>query len=186
MSNTTETFISVDVETAGPNPCTFSLLAIGACLVTDPDSCFYVEIQPVNTKATDEALAISQLNLDKLQESGLPPEDAMIQFSQWVEKVTPEDNRAVFVAFNASFDWMFVNENFHRYLGYNPFGHKALDIKAYYMGMRGIPWSETSWEPIANRYLDDRPLKHKALQDAKDQAEVFCQMLKEHRNNNGE
>ncbi len=181
MSQIAETYISVDVETAGPNPGNYSLLAIGACLVMDPEVAFYVELQPVNQEATPEALKISQMDLRNLEESGLPPEGAMRHFSKWVEEATPEGSQAVFVAFNAPFDWMFVNEYFHRYLGYNPFSHKALDIKSFYMGMKGVPWCDTGWQPVANHYLENRPLSHHALQDARNQAEVFRQMLEEQR-----
>jgi ribonuclease T len=179
MTKKMETYISVDIETAGAYPGYYSLLAIGACLVTNPESAFYVEIQPVNSEANAEALAVSQMELPALEENGLPPEEAMSQFSQWVAEVTPEGSQAIFVAFNAPFDWMFINTYFHQYLGYNPFGHKALDIKAFYMGMKGVPWNETGWQPITNRYLDNRQLKHNALQDAQDQAEVFRQLLEE-------
>ena len=41
-------------------------------------------------------------------------------FADWVAEITPPDHRPVFTAFNAPFDWMVVNEYFHRYLGYNP------------------------------------------------------------------
>jgi len=179
MSKKPQIYISVDVETAGPYPGNYSLLAIGACLVLEPQKKFYVEIQPVNTEATAEALSISRMDLAELQETGLPPGEAMLRFSQWIAAVTPEDSQAVFVAFNAPFDWMFVNHYFQHYLGYNPFGHKALDIKAFYMGLTGVPWEETGWYPVAKRYLDNRLLIHHALQDAQDQAEVFRQMLEE-------
>ena len=61
----------------------------------------------------------------------------MADFAAWVERVTPEGSLPVFVGFNAPFDWMFVNEYFHRHLGRNPFGHVAVDIKAYAMGRDG-------------------------------------------------
>lgn len=179
MPMKTETYISVDVETAGPFPGNYSLLAIGACLVTDPNKNFYVEIQPVNSDATAEALEISQLDLAALQENGLPPKEAMSRFSQWVAGATPEGSQPIFVAFNAPFDWMFISDYFYRYLGHNPFGHKALDIKAFYMGFMGVPWDKTGWRTVANRYLNNRLLSHHALQDAQDQAEVFRQMLAE-------
>jgi DNA polymerase III epsilon subunit-like protein len=179
MSITTETYISVDVETAGPYPGSYSLLAIGACLVSDPKNNFYVEIQPVNAEATAEALEISQLNMVELKERGTTPQEAMSGFADWLRKVTGEGSQPIFVAFNAPFDWMFISDYFYRYLGHNPFGHKALDIKATYMGLMGVPWDETGWHTVSNRYLDNRPLKHHALQDAQDQAEVFRKMLEE-------
>jgi len=181
MPKKTDTYISVDVETAGPYPGNYSLLAIGSCLVTDPNIMFYVEIQPLNAEATADALEISQLDLAALQEKGIPPKEAMSRFSQWVTDATPDGSQPVFVAFNAPFDWMFINDYFFRYLGHNPFGHKALDIKAFYMGIMGVSWDETGWRVVANRYLENRPLRHHALKDAQDQAEVFRRMLVEQR-----
>ena len=43
-SQINEAYISVDVETAGPNPGQYSLLSIGACLVFVPAKTFYVEL----------------------------------------------------------------------------------------------------------------------------------------------
>lgn len=174
-----ETFISVDVETAGPNPWNYALLSIGACLVTDPETQFYIELQPVNDAQVDTAIQISKLDLEQLKAHGCPPMEAMSRFSQWVLESTPTGSQPVFVAFNAPFDWMFINDYFYRYLGHNPFGHKALDIKAFYMGMVGCSWQETGMNKVANTYLRNRLLTHHALQDALDQAEIFQGMLKD-------
>ncbi len=174
-----ECYLSVDVETAGPNPAEYSLLSIGACTVDEPQRTFYVELQPVNDNATQEALMISRMSLDKLRQRGLPPAEAMAQFEAWVQEVTPAGKRPVFVAFNAPFDWMFIHDYFHRYLGRNPFGHSALDIKAFFMGLAGVRWGETGMRNVATRYLDDRHLTHHALRDALDQAEIFAKMLAE-------
>jgi ribonuclease T len=124
-----ETFISVDVETAGPIPGQYALLSIGACLVGETSSSFYIELHPDHITVIDEALAISGLSLENLKKTGTPPKEAMQVFANWVSGVTPEGQRPVFVALNAPFDWMFINDYFHRYLGFNPFGHSALDIK---------------------------------------------------------
>jgi DNA polymerase III epsilon subunit-like protein len=172
-----ETYVSVDVETAGPYPGEYSLLSIGACLVEEPGQAFYVELQPVNDNAVPEALAVCHLSLEELRARGAPPLDAMAQFAAWVESVTPPGTRPLFVAFNAPFDWMFVNDYFHRFLGQNPFGHHALDMKAYYMGQTGGRWADTSLHRIMAQYGGTRTLTHHALQDALDQAELFRRML---------
>jgi ribonuclease T len=172
-----ETFVSVDVETAGPNPGRYSLLSIGACLVADPERAFYVELQPLNDKATESALTVSQFSLQELAHTGLPPAEAMQRFADWLAEEIPAGRQPVFVAFNAPFDWMFVCDYFHRFLGHNPFGHAALDLKALYMGVAGVPWSETTMRYVGARYLDGRELTHNALQDAQDQAELLCGML---------
>ncbi len=174
-----ETYISVDIETAGPNPTNYSLLSIGACVVGDPQRSFYVELQPINMHAVAEAMQVNQLSLERLAKDGVPPAEAMTRFEAWLKAVTPPDQRPIFVAFNAPFDWMFVNDYFHRYLGRNPFGHSAVDVKSYYMGLRRVRWSETSMRKLAPGYRPDQPLTHHALQDAQDQAELFRRMLSE-------
>ena len=172
-----ETYISVDVETAGPNPGGYAMLSIGACTVAEPVETFYVEIKPDKDAFSLEALEVSGLSMDELRENGVPPERAMGQFADWVNNVTPENNRPIFVAFNAPFDWAFVNDYFHRYLGHNPFGHSALDMKAYFMGASGVAWSDTGFEKATSYYKINHPLTHNALQDALDQAELFRKML---------
>lgn len=174
-----EGYVSVDVEAAGPNPSQYSLLSIGACLVADPQRTFYVELQPDNDHFTPEALAVSRLSLEELAEHGVPPAEALSRFEAWLEAEVPPDRQPIFVAFNVAFDWMFVSDYFHRYLGRNPFGHAALDLKAFYMGLTGVPWSETTMRYVAARYLGNRQLTHHALRDAQDQAELFQKMLAE-------
>ncbi len=89
------------------------------------------------------------------------------------------------MALNAPFDWMFVNDYFHRYLQRNPFGHSALDIKAFYMGFAGVHWAQTSIACVLERGTCGRKLTHNALQDARDQAEVFAHILEEVRARSG-
>jgi DNA polymerase III epsilon subunit-like protein len=129
--------------------------------------------------ALPEALAVSRLSMDRLAEHGLDAADGMRQFDIWLEEAVLEDKRPIFVAFNAPFDWMFVNDYFHRYLGRNPFGHSSLDIKSFYMGLSGVTWPETSMRSIIQRYLGNQQLTHHALRDAMDQAEIFRKMLAE-------
>ena len=179
-----ETYISIDVETAGPNPAEYPLLSIGARTVTKTVETFYVEIQPDHEAFSPEALQISGLDMDKLRENGVPPVEAMQAFADWIRDVTPKDSKPVFAAFNAPFDWMFVNDYFYRYLGYNPFGHSALDLKAFFMGMQGVRWGDTGFEKTTKYFGINHPLTHNALQDALDQAELFRKMLEEARKRN--
>lgn len=171
-------YISVDIETSGPNPHDYSLLSIGACTLVTPRQTFYIELIPTSDQATIEAMAVNQLSLQKLARQGLAPEEGMRQFEDWLAQVVL-DQSPIFLAFNAPFDWMFVNDYFHRFRGYNPFGHTAIDIKSFYMATGGVTWSQTSMDHIARRYLGDRSLSHHALQDAIDQADIFLQMLLE-------
>lgn len=174
-------YVSVDVETAGPNPGLYSLLSIGACTLAKPPQTFYVELQPVNDNQTPEAHAVHGLSLEALAKDGLPPAEAMQRFETWLASATPPGGKPLLVSFNAPFDWMFICDYFHRYLGRNPFGHSALDIKAFYMGWSGSSWGETSMSHVSRRYLGNQQLSHNALRDALDQAEVFRRILAEAR-----
>ena len=173
-----EVFISVDVETAGPTPGRYSLLSIGACLVDAADSPaphdgFYIELKPTTAEALPEALAVGGFSLAGLAETGATPEAAMLAFEQWIDAVVPAGAVPVFVGFNAGFDWMFVADYFDRFLGRNPFGHTAVDIKSYSMGLSGSSWAGTSLKRLSPRYLDGSKLSHNALGDAQDQARLF-------------
>ncbi len=172
-----EIYISVDIETAGPYPFEYSMLSIGACTTGETRQTFYVELQPLNDKATPEALEVSHLSLERLAQEGLQPAEAMRQFARWLAEQTPVGQRPVFVAFNAGFDWMFVNAYFHHFLGFNPFGHTALDIKALYMGLFRVQWRETSMRYISKRLMGEHQLSHHALHDAIDQAVIFEKLL---------
>ena len=153
-----EAFVSVDVEIAGPNPAQYALLSIGTCLVSNPELGFYVELKPSSLNATTEALSVHQLSLEQLAETGLPPSEAMSRFETWLKAEVPAGYKPVFVAFNAPFDWMFVNDYFHRYLGRNPFGHTALDIKAFYMGLARVSWSDTAMKQVGPRFVENLKL----------------------------
>src|ERR1700677_4055426 len=116
-----EVYISVDVEAAGPVPATYSMLSIGAVIVDDPKATFYVELKPVNNKSIASAMRVVGRTLADFSKSGLAPKKAMASFRDWIRSVSKQ-GRPVFVGFNATFDWAFVNFYFHEYLGENPFG----------------------------------------------------------------
>jgi ribonuclease T len=169
--------IVVDVETAGPNPGSYSLLSIGACTLAEPQHNFYVELKPDSKAFEKQALDVSHLSIEKLSKKGTSPREALQQFADWVDKVLPTGAVPIFSAFNAPFDWMFVNDYFHRYLGRNPFGYKALDIKAFYMGQHGTTWADTSLHKICQRYNCRLELPHHALEDAIESAALFRTIL---------
>jgi ribonuclease T len=173
MQTNREIFISVDVETAGPIPGEYSLLTIGACDVDNPERTFCCDLRPINRNADPKALEISGLSLEHLDRTGLLPHVAMERLDAWVRKDSAGDGRLVFVGLNAPFDWSFVNYYFHRFLGRNPFGFAALDIKAYFMGATGCRWADTRSSHMAERLKPRRSADHQALHDAQYQAELF-------------
>jgi DNA polymerase III epsilon subunit-like protein len=173
MTSKREVFLSVDVETAGPIPGEYSLLTIGACNVTDPTHTFACELKPTTRNADPDALKVTGLSLDRLEREGLKPNAAMQAFHDWIVHAAGADGAPVFVGFNAPFDWSFVNYYFHRYLGKNPFGFAALDIKSMYMGAARSSWSDTRSSQIAAVLKPSLKGDHNALHDAQYQAELF-------------
>lgn len=177
-----ELYVSVDVETSGPVPGIYSLLSIGACLVSEPAQSIYLELQPDGTEYDPEALAVTGLNLAKLESEGLPPQVAMFKLEQWLTQVCPAGEKIVFVGLNSPFDWSFINYYFHKYHGRNPFGFTAIDMKSYYMGVTGCRWKDTKSSHMTARLNPHSAPNHNAVGDARFQAELFSLMLAEGRN----
>src|SRR5947209_16376309 len=98
-------------------------------------------------------------------------------FREWIKKIS-SDTSPVFVGFNATFDWSFINWYFHTYLGENPFGIGGIDIKSFYMGMSGCSWEDTRSSQIPATFKGPSHHTHNALDDAKEQAEMFELMLR--------
>lgn len=173
MTDRREVYLSVDVETAGPIPGEYSLMSIGACNVDTPGRTFACELKPLNRNADPKALEITGLSLETLDQRGLPPEEAIRRFDEWVRAEAGTSGPPVFVALNAPFDWSFVNYYFYRFIGRNPFGFTALDIKAYYMGVTGCQWADTRSSRMAKSLKPTLTGDHTALHDALYQAELF-------------
>lgn len=181
-------YISVDIEADGPMPGPYSMVSLGAVVVgehtkTGPGDGFYRELKPISQQWSSDALAVSGLSREHLCTHGADPERAMTAFADWIDERTQTSegvrhSRPVFVAFNASFDWMFVHWYFMRYLERNPFGISGLDIKAYLMGgLKLNQWTDTTKRSLAktNRWvLSPFSHTHNALDDAREQADMFA------------
>ena len=177
-----ELYVSVDVETSGPVPGIYSLLSIGACVISEPNQSIYLELQPDGLKHDPEAVAVTGLNLTKLENEGLAPQAAMLKLEQWLNQIGSAGQKVVFVGLNTPFDWSFINYYFHKYSGSNPFGFTAIDMKAYYMGATGCCWKETKSSQMTARLNPISAPNHNALDDARFQGELFALMLAETRN----
>ena len=166
--------VSVDVESAGPNPTDYALLSIGACTLLEPRQIFYSELRPDKAKSEPASEQIHQLDLAQLAREGAPPMRALGQFAAWLEEAVSDPRGPLFLGFNAAFDWMFINDYFLHYLGANPFGHSAVDIKSFIMGLRRIAWDETRMASFSQQTLS-----HNALEDAQHQADLFLGVLRD-------
>lgn len=177
LENDFEIYISVDIEASGPIPSKYSMLSLGACVVGDTTNNFYAEIKPINDSFVPEAVAISGLSIDDLKTKGIYPKTVMKSFGRWVEEISMRKT-PVFVGFNTPFDWQFINWYFYEYVGKNPFGINALDIKAYIMGATHSLWVKTSSSKLPSWLQVENKEKHNALGDAIAQGILFERLLR--------
>jgi DNA polymerase III epsilon subunit-like protein len=175
-----EVLVSVDIEASGPSPSTGSLIAIGACLVDDPDVSLYLHLKPLpGVPWSEEAQRVHGLSQVGLLQRGLDAPEAMRRLDAWLSEVSV-GRQPVFAGWNAGFDWMFVADYFERYLGRNPFGIAPLDFKAYLMGRdRLTRWADTRRSVVAERYGQVEPVTHNALDDARRQATFIRRLMRQ-------
>jgi hypothetical protein len=177
-----EIFIGTDIEADGPIPGIYSMLSFGSAAylpdktlvstfsanletlpeaTTHPDTMAWWQTQP-------EAWAACRQNLQT-------PEAAMRQYVEWL-KALP--GKPVFLAYPATFDFMFVYWYLIRFTGESPFSHSAIDIKTYAMAMLKTPYRESTKRNMPAHWFDPGlPHTHIALDDAKEHGALFCNML---------
>jgi len=178
-----EIYVSTDVEADGPIPGPHSMLSFAS-------AAFREDKTLVDTFEANLTLLPGAKGDDKTMEwwRGQPeawaacrtnlrePAEAMSDYVRWL-KALP--GRPVFVAYPAAYDFMFVYWYPIRFAGESPFSHSALDIKTYAMALLGKEYRESTKRNMPRRWFDDLPHTHVALDDAKGQGALFCNMLAE-------
>jgi hypothetical protein len=182
-------YISTDVETDGPIPGPHSMLSIGAlALNEDGESLdtFTANLETLSGAEPDpqtmawwagepEAWAAHRHDLRS-------PVDAMRGFADWVDQLAARHRaRAVFVAWPVGFDFSFVYWYLIRFAGRSPFGHSALDLRSYAMGMLGQGYHQTGQRSLPADWLPEARHTHVALDDAIEQGQLFANMLRANR-----
>lgn len=176
-----EIYISTDIEADGPIPGPNSMLSFASAAYLadktlvgtfsanlellpgasgDPKTMAWWETQPA-------AWAACRTDLRD-------PAEAMSAYVAWL-KTLP--GKPVFVAYPAAYDFMFVYWYLIRFAGKSPFSHSALDIKSYAMAVMKKEYRESTKRNMPRSWFDDIPHTHVALDDAKGQGLLFCNML---------
>lgn len=167
-------YIMVDVETDGPIPGDFSMLAIGA-VVVEPGLCrtFLRYVRPLQGASFEpEALAVggftrgATLHEPRFQS----PELVMREFDAWIDRL--DITKPIFIADNNGFDWQFVNWYFHHFIGRNPFGFSSQNLNSLYKGLTGDAFASF-------KHLRKTEHDHNPLNDAKGNAEALLHMITE-------
>jgi len=183
-----DVYISADVETDGPIPGRYSMLAFGLAVTAtfdgttfaprDPTAAtFYRELQPMGDKWLPEAVDASGLNRAALARDGAEPSAAMEDAVAWVSSVACSA-RPVLVGYPVVFDWMFMHWYFMAFAGNSPFGFSgALDIKTIYQQKARVTLDEAGRTDLPASLRSSRPHTHNALDDAIEQAEIFNKLF---------
>jgi hypothetical protein len=114
-----------------------------------------------------------------------PPETALREYVAWLEALEREAVpgrrlRPVFVAYPAGFDFSWVYWYLMRFAGKSPFSFAALDIKSYAMATLRTSFRGSTKARFPAEWLGPRRHSHVALEDAREQGELFCRMVVAH------
>jgi DNA polymerase III alpha subunit (gram-positive type) len=181
----TEIYISVDVETDGPIPGPNSMLSLGAAAFL-PDgtmvSSYTVNLETLPGAMSDLKTAHWWSTQPDAWEAcrcdQVEPGNAMKGFSAWVKHLP---GKPVFVGYPAGFDFLFVYWYLIKFTGESPFSFSALDIKSYAAALLNLPYRDATKKTFPKRWWDQVKTKHShvALDDAIEQGQLFCAMLKD-------
>lgn len=176
-----EVYVSTDVEADGPIPGPHSMLSFGS-------AAFLADKTPVGTFAANLELLPGAAGDPKTmawwqtqpaawaacRENVRDPAEAMPAYVRWL-KALP--GKPVFVGYPAAYDFLFVYWYLIRFAGESPFSHSALDIKTYAMAVLGTEYRESVKRNLPRSWFDPVPHTHVALDDARGQGALFCNML---------
>lgn len=184
-----DVYFSADVETDGPIPGPYSMLSFALVYAgrfdgqrfQRPDAYdihFYRELRPISVEFQAEALAVNGLDRERLKLHGADPNAAMTDAAEWVESVA-DGASPVLVAFPLSFDWTWLYWYFVKYSkSGSPFEHsRCFDLKTAYAVKARAPVAASGKSQLSPHLRALRPHTHNALQDAKEQAEIFANVF---------
>jgi hypothetical protein len=125
----------VDIESDGPIPGDYSMIALGAVVVEPAlDRTFYGRLRPVSEHWIPKALAVSGFTRGETLDFDAP-KAVMERFRAWL--LSESVGRPMFFSDNNGFDWQFINWYFHHFIGDNPFGFSSTNLGSLYKGMVG-------------------------------------------------
>jgi DNA polymerase III epsilon subunit-like protein len=181
-------YFSVDIETDGPIPGCYSMLSFALVKAGRFDGhsferaderapTFYAELKPISDRFDPEAMRVNGMDRDALAADGQEPKDAMRDAARWVLAAVGDD-RPVLVAYPVAFDWAFLFWYFIRWCGDSPFGYSScLDIRTLYKAKARTVHDRSGKQSMPAWLLSSTPHTHNALDDAREQAELFANVF---------
>lgn len=178
-----EIYVSTDIEADGPIPGPYSMLSFASAAYR-PDKTLVDTYQATldmlpDASAHPETMRWWEEHPEAWRENRAntrEPEVVMGEYAGWVKSLP---GRPVFVAYPASYDFMFIYWYLIRFTGESPFKHTALDMKTLAMSLLGGEFHMATKPNMPEDWFKDRGHTHVALDDAIEQGALFCNMLGE-------
>lgn len=186
-----EVYFSVDIEADGPYPLDYSMLSFGVAAFTDRGKLVdtysaNLETLPGATQHLDtmEWWKTQKEAWDACRKDTRHPEEVMPEFVKWVKdlRVGSSKVRPVFVGYPAGFDFTFMYIYMMKFAGESPFSFSALDMKSMAMVLLNTEFRAATKRKFPRYWFSNKRHNHIAVDDAVEQGEMFCNMLKELRN----
>jgi len=184
VNQTTEIYISTDIEADGPIPGPHSMLSFASVALRADGTqagIFTANLEQLPGATPDPRTTEWWKQFPQAWEACRrdvrPPAAVMTEYLAWL---TGLSGQPVFVGWPAGYDFMWMYWYLVRFTGERPFREGALDIRSYAMGMRKSTYHRTSRSYLPKRWFD-ATLRHThvALDDALEQGAVFCSMVAE-------
>ena len=176
-----EIYISTDVETDGPIPGPHSMLSFASAAYRPDKSLVGTFEANLETLAGAEGdprtMAWWKTEPEAWAACRRDTRDPAVVMPEYVRWIQSLPGKPVFVAYPAGFDFLFVYWYLIRFVGESPFSHSALDMKSYAMAVLGKEYRESTKRNMPRGWFDPMPHTHVALDDAKEQGALFCNML---------
>lgn len=181
-----ELYVSTDIETNGPIVGKHAMLSIGSAVFTADKqllATFSANLEtPPDSESDERTMAWWATQPEAWAACRVNPEapkTVMTRYAAWL-KTLP--GKPVFVGYPAAFDFPYVLWYLNHYTGENPFGYAVVDIKTYAMAILRKPYHQCGRASMPAEWFDPSPHTHIALDDAMEQGQLFCNMLKSRSN----
>jgi len=181
-------YVSLDIETNGPIPGDNSMLSFGAAAFTPEGkmiATFYSNLEELSDSRPDpDTMAWWATNKEAYEATRMAPRAPQVAIKDFIDWVNTLGGKPVIVGYPIFFDYLFVYWYIVHFGYKSPFSFSALDIKSYASSMLKLPYRETTKKNMPKRWFSDKPHTHNGLDDAIEQGELFCNMLKENNASN--
>ncbi len=181
-SSLLEIYVSTDIETDGPVAGKHSMLSIGsAAYLADKEllGTFSANLETLPASVPDPKTAAWWATQPQAWSACRQnPEAPAVALKRYVAWLKAFGGRPVFVGYPAAFDFSFVYWYLTEFTGENPFGYSAIDIKTYAMALLRKPYRACGKQSMPSEWFDPVSHTHVALDDAIEQGQLFCNMLK--------